>query len=194
MSARAFFGGASAGRVTNIFNSGRYYWSAGGRTTAILVQSTEYATALWVGERVLLDRIGIEVTAIAGVTAGHTTRLGIRSDNGNGLPGAVVLDAGTVASDAVAQVEMTISQVLTPGLYWLTGTPQGAGTQPTYRCLTGTSTSIPVGAGNLTQATASTQHIAFTNTGVTGALPATYTVANTVAAGPVVVVRAAAGE
>lgn len=181
--------------VSVIFNGGRYYWPQGGRTTAVQIQSQTYYLPLWCAESVTLDRIGIEITSASGVTAGHVTRLGIWADNGNGIPGNLLLDAGTVASDTAATVEATINYTIsTPGLYWLSGTPQGAGTQPTYRCVTGTSTVHPVGALTLASATGATVPACYTQTGVTGALTSPASLTSTAQAGLVVVVRAAAGQ
>lgn len=71
------------------------------------------------------DRIGIEVT-IAGTAATSVHRLGIWTDSG-GVPGTLVLDAGTVATDSTGLKEITISQALAANtLYWLGVAQQGA--------------------------------------------------------------------
>lgn len=64
-----------------------------------------------------IDEIVCEVT-VAG-TAGSVIRMGIYSDNGNVFPGALLIDAGTVAGDTVAVKTIVINQVMQPGLYWL---------------------------------------------------------------------------
>lgn len=63
--------------------------------------------------------IGIEVTTAG--TAGHTVRLGIYLDE-DGMPGDLLLDAGTVAVDpgaVPAFQSITISQFLAQGWYWM---------------------------------------------------------------------------
>ena len=62
-----------------------------------------------------LDRIAINVTTL---TAGNA-RLGIYADDGNCYPGSRILDAGAVDTGTTGVKALTISQVLTPGLYWL---------------------------------------------------------------------------
>jgi hypothetical protein len=70
-----------------------------------------------------LDRIAIATASTFSGTG--TVRLGIYN-NTNGLPSTVVLDAGTVTPTAASTVyEITISQSLTPGFYWLAFNQQG---------------------------------------------------------------------
>lgn len=62
-------------------------------------------------------RIGVATDA-GNLNAG-THRLGIYQDS-NGTPGTVLLDAGTIAVVAgAASYEITISQTLSAGIYWL---------------------------------------------------------------------------
>lgn len=60
-------------------------------------------------------RIGLRVTTLA---AGNC-RLGIYKAGGSGIPGALVLDAGTFSTGTTGDKEITISQQLVPGLYFL---------------------------------------------------------------------------
>lgn len=78
--------------------------------------------------------IGIEFT-VAGTT-NSVTRLGIYADSG-GLPGKLILDAGTLPSSCVAAVQtIPITQNLPPGVVWVASAGQGTpGTQPTTRRL-----------------------------------------------------------
>lgn len=122
-----------------------------------------------------IDRLGAEITSAG--TAGSLLRLGIYADNGSGLPGALVLDAGTILGDSATVQALTVSKVLLPGLYWFGGALQGTLTsQPTIRTVTppmempGFSlygTSIP---------TANSVIAGYLDTGPhSGALPANYT-------------------
>lgn len=167
-----------------------YYFGAGAatRSTLSMAASTEYACPVFISGSGTLIRIGLEVT-IAG-TAGTVIRLGIRGDNGTGQPGDLLLDAGAVAGDAVASVELTISTAVTPGLYWFTATAQSTGgTLPTVRAMTGDLP--PVGVGALATALSSTPLAGYlTGATITGALPTTYTVSNRAGVVPRIVAKA----
>ena len=78
------------------------------------------------------DRIA--VSQVTNAPATSVMRLGIFNDDGTAYPGTVLLDAGTVATSAGAPAtrEITISQQLTPGLYWLAAVQQVAGGSGTY--------------------------------------------------------------
>ena len=72
-----------------------------------------------------IDRIGIYVTS-AGTAATSVHRLGIWADNNN-VPGTLLVDAGTVATDSIGFKEATISQAVIAGTrYWLGVVQQGA--------------------------------------------------------------------
>lgn len=83
-----------------------------------------------VARALTIDRLAIEVT-VAGA-GGTKARLGIYADGVDTYPGALVLDAGLVAVDAIAIVAATIDQSLTKGLYWLVCVSDGT---PTLRYL-----------------------------------------------------------
>lgn len=68
------------------------------------------------------DRIGINITA--GASAGGVLRFGIYS--GAGRPETLLADYGTVACTATGAAELTISQTLSPGVWWLAVCPQVA--------------------------------------------------------------------
>lgn len=70
------------------------------------------------------DRIGIEVTT--GGSATCALRLGIYNGAG-GVPTSVLLDAGTVDGTTTGAKEITISQTLARGYYFLALAVQGAG-------------------------------------------------------------------
>ena len=70
-----------------------------------------------------VDRIAITTQTVAAL-ANKTCRLGIYN-NTNGAPSTVLLDAGTVSATASNTVyEITISQALTAGWYWLAANMQ----------------------------------------------------------------------
>jgi hypothetical protein len=131
-----------------------------------------------------VDRIGVRSGNVG--SAGSVIRLGIYSDNGNLYPGALLLDAGTVSGESAnSDLEITISQALTAGVYWLVVVQQGAPVTTTQltrvRASNGYVNPLPVSFATSTLAAAgsgSGVH-AFTESGVTGALPSTFTASRT---------------
>lgn len=105
---------------------GRYYGPANlisSPSGPTVTANRLYAVPFRAGAAVTWNRIGINVTAQAGTLA----RLGIYQ-NSAGVPGALVADLGTVATDTTGAKELTISQSLNADIfYWLAaifdGTP-----------------------------------------------------------------------
>lgn len=119
---------------------------------------------------VTFTAIGAEVT-VAG-DAGSKVRLGIYADDGNGLPSARVLDAGTIAGDTVGVQEVACNATLTPGIYWIGGAVQDVTTtQPTMRTIGSPILPIQVYSASLP---ATNQNVTGVNLGgVTGSFPST---------------------
>lgn len=85
-------------------------------TTAALAANWMMAVPFRIGRESTATRIGIEVTTL---NASNVV-LGIYdSDGDGGMPSSVVLDAGTIDASTTGEKEITISQTLQPGLYWL---------------------------------------------------------------------------
>jgi hypothetical protein len=117
---------------------------------------------------ITLDRIGAECT---GAIASTVYRLGIYNSNSDGYPSSLILDAGTIDTSTTGAKEITISQALTPGLYYFASVNQGAAGNPTMRCYSSTSgNNAPLGATSM-QTTSYTSSIFQASVG--GALPAT---------------------
>lgn len=171
--------GASGGRTFP--RSGWYYTGEmyGAENTNALTQDVEWATRFEVGAIASFDRIAIDVTIAA---ASAVIRLGIRSDTGTGLPGALLLDAGTVDASGTGVKEITIAQTLTPGRYWLCCALQAAG-GVTVRAR-------PVDPFLGQASSATTNGGGFSKTGVAGALPASYGNPGGVGNGPKIMLRA----
>lgn len=172
------------------FVSARYYPAIlGARISAYgLANGTELACPFVVGSTETFDRIGINVTT-AGAT-GSVIRLGIRQVDNDGLPGDLVLDAGTVDATSTGFKEITISQALDPGGYWLVAVGQGSpATNPQVTA------GAPVGVwqighpGGSTAAT--TLFAAPSKTGTTGALSSGGSWTGINGNAPVVLLRAA---
>lgn len=136
--------------------------------TQLLASGTMRGVPFIVASAQTVTKIGAEVT-VAG-NAGSKVRLGIYNDDDTGIPGTLLIDAGVIAGDSATVQEITISQALTPGLYWFAlvaqvvtttaPTVRSAGAAPTV--LLPHSSALP-GAGAVA--------LGWAATGVTGALP-----------------------
>lgn len=104
--------------------------------TTALPNNTIRVSPWVVTASITITRLTTEFT-VAG-NAGSVFRLGIWNDTGYGQPGTLLLDAGTIATTGtVGNKEITVSQALTPGLYWVGGAAQNAATTaPTMRGIT----------------------------------------------------------
>jgi hypothetical protein len=155
--------------------------------TGIRAEGAFEAAAFDVDASATLDRIACDIT-VAG-SSGAVVRLGIYDTDANGTPGALVLDAGTVNGASTGILTIATSQAVAPGRYWLGAVSQGAaGTRPTLRVASGTS--LPgVGApgGGFIQFSAR----GYQMTGVSGALPGSFTIAAAASTTPQVAVRVA---
>lgn len=124
-----------------------------------------------VGNTVTVDRIGIWVNAGVALSV---VRLGIYRDTGSGYPGTLVLDAGTIDASSQGFKEITVSQQLTPDLYWVGGVGQTLVTAMTISCGPAASTFGVMGY-TATPTGSTTGGAGFFQTGVSGALPGTFT-------------------
>ncbi len=122
------------------------------------------------------DRIAVFQNSAGTATTVH--RMGIYNDNGASYPGTVLLDAGTVAGDTGTSVvkEITISQQLTPGLYWLAHVNQTAAGASTLNTSTGSIVPFWMSLPSV-----SLNGACYTQSSVTGAL-GTFTSTVTIAA------------
>jgi len=100
--------------------------SVGGSTAATLqANGNLWFTPVMLAVGRTADRIGIEVTT-GGTASVSVHRLGIWEDGG-GVPGTLLLDAGTVATATTGIKEVTISQALAANtVYWFGVAQQGA--------------------------------------------------------------------
>lgn len=160
--------------------------NGGNRGTLLLVNTTEYIAPLMIPKAVTVDQILCEITTLGG--AGAVMRLGLRAMGTDGMPGTLILDAGTVAADGTIGIKsITISQALSPGVVFVSATPQGAGSPaPTVRSSSSPSPGVQV-AGGLNN-TVTFVPCGYTSTAA-GALPASPTVTAHVANTPVVGLR-----
>jgi len=104
------------------FASGNYYKSPIFTSTTTTAASTSYGhlVPFYVHETTTFDRIAIQITTASG---GSTIEMAIYGSDANGKPSGLILDAGTVSGSFTGFKAITISQELSPGLYWLVGIP-----------------------------------------------------------------------
>jgi len=174
------------------YKSGYYYVcnSTTATTTSGTLSNGILRLSPWVVTKSLpIVRIGAEFTAAG--DAASVFRIAIYGDDGSGMPsGAAVLDpgtistgtgnAGTVATGGTPGVyEITVSQTLQPGLYWVGGVVQGVkSTQPTMRCIQSTTLPAPLPSGTSAPGAGQT-YAGYQMNSVTGALPTWSYSANT---------------
>lgn len=142
---------------------------SGTGTSGSLGNNTLRLSQIVVAKTVTLTSIGAEITSAGEV--GSKFRIGIYADAG-GYPGGLLLDAGQIAGDSATVQELAVSSlVLVPGIYWIGGVVQNAPTtQPTIRLVNFMfNTALATIPG--VNATAG----GYQQTGVTGALPSTFT-------------------
>jgi hypothetical protein len=150
------------------FRSGFYYPVQGGTSSPVnIIQTngTESGMPFFVPTTTTFTRMAVWVVTAG--SAGAVARFGIYQDNG-GRPGNLVLDGGTAATTSSGAVaEVTISQSLTPGKYWVSCVPQGAPvTGATFQFYLYNS----VGVGYDTNTEIVNGAGAYSRTGITGAL------------------------
>ena len=106
--------------------------------------NTLYASPLYLARNITIDRIAINVSAAG--AAGTKGRLGVYKTGTNLYPGALVIDGGEVAVDAIAVVAAIIDQALTEGLYFCVLVSNGT---PTIKTLYSTWAAMGVLAADL---------------------------------------------
>lgn len=122
------------------YRSGYYYFASGGAIGTASLGNENLRVSQWiVTEEVSIARFNAEFT-VAG-QSGSVFRIGVwAADGAGGIPSTLVVDAGTVATDGTpGVVEVTLGSpvTITPGVYWIGGAVQAAGTtQPTMRTVT----------------------------------------------------------
>jgi hypothetical protein len=84
-----------------------------------------------------LDRLAVEVVTTAG-SAGKVLRMGIYNANTSWIPTTLVVDAGTVAVDALGIQAATVNVTLPAGRYMCAWVLPTTGTAPTLRQIAGT--------------------------------------------------------
>ena len=178
-----------SGQTRHRFRSGSYTYCApgSGNTTAVMVNGEEWAVPWSTVRPLSIARIGAVVRGAG--SAGALVRLGVRADDGDAFPGALLLDAGTIDGTSVASQEITLGSalLLPPGDYWTTAVSQGATTPATVECVNNAMDTVASGA----IPTANGAPVGYRQTGVTGALSSAWsgTTTNVIGTGPRLFVR-----
>lgn len=154
--------------------SGRYYRSNSANASAVASQAAinnrTYYTPIHIPASTSVNRIAIVTGATFSGTA--TVRLGIYNDT-NGLPSTVLVDGGTVSCTTLnTAYEVTISQTLAAGWYWLAANSQVNATTNTYNGVTTSTSNIAYTLGDLgytTLASGFTSGMCYTQDSVSGA-------------------------
>jgi hypothetical protein len=146
--------------------------------------ATAWAVPFYVPATITATSLIVDIMSVAGTTA--TIRLGIYNNSAtDDYPNTLVVDAGTVPASAslgtLGKNIVSISQSLTAGLYWLVSVKQNSGF-PGLRGYTVTQQSmvqsvLPTG----TPSSSSFGAVAWTASGVTTSLPATWTATKSLA-------------
>jgi hypothetical protein len=108
-----------AGLASNLqYAAGRYYSPTVDVSTGTIaaVNDRLWVVPFEVGQFTNFDRIATEVTTVG--TTGNVGRLGVYGTV-NGLPGSLIVDAGTFDATILGAAEKVINIALNPGLYWL---------------------------------------------------------------------------
>lgn len=147
--------------------SDHYYWLPGLLAAQTPGLDVMIAFPVWLPGGITLKVLGIEVTTL-GATA--TPRLGIYRDDGEGRPGPLLLDAGTVSGATTGNKEKAISQLIdVSGYYWLAFVNQVA-TCAVRAYNAGPTRGEPV-CSLTTAPTSSHNNAMFQVSGISGALP-----------------------
>lgn len=132
------------------YTSGQYFFcnSQGTTSTGNTTNNTVRVSPWLVTEAITISRLFAEFT-VAG-EASSEFRFGIWNDDGAGKPGTLLLDAGTASTaGSPGAFEVTVSQAVGPGIYWVGGAVQNASsTQPTMRTVNASTmpTALPLGS------------------------------------------------
>jgi hypothetical protein len=122
--------GKAVARTTG-HKSGLYYVPNGVATSgASFTLGQMYLWPFVVDGAWSIDRVGILVTA----ANSFAQRIGLYADQGDGTPGALLNDWGTVDGSTTTFSPITISKTFDPGVYWLACVMQGSVAGSVARC------------------------------------------------------------
>lgn len=139
-----------------------------GGTSSLVINEARY-TMIHLPEQYTFTDIGLDISTAGASTA--VLRLGLYTD-ALGAPDDLVQDfgqsGGTNTAFAVAGIATTFT--VPPGTWWFLSVGQGSGTMPQVRTRTGWQYGVPMASSG-----AGSNAVAYTQAGVSGALPSTAT-------------------
>jgi hypothetical protein len=161
---------------------GQVYWNGQSHLTTVHATNLNQlrCSPLIVPNHASIAKIGAEISTVG--SAGSVIRLGIFANlDGGCYPGDLILDAGTIdgTSQTVQDITLAALLELPPGLYWTGFASQVATCQ--VRAHASQTYPVPISPGTAkpsANATGST----YVQTGVSGALPSTFTSSRSVGA------------
>lgn len=187
MSSRSFWSARTYAQPTLApLPSGRWRSTPGPSSSISGPASSERVQLLWLPAGLALQAIAVYVAVGAAATV---LRLGIRADN-DGLPGSLLLDAGTVPADTAGSRTLAVSYTVpsnpASGVpLWLSVTPQGG-------TVTLVANHVISETRDMTAAsTALLYHGCAVQGSVAGALPTTFAATSTAGPAPTFAVQAA---
>lgn len=125
-------------------------------------------------------------------SAGEVLRMGIYADTGQGYPGALLVDAGTIDLSTAAGVKSISLTNTIPhgGLYWIASVPQGTSTSAVMLTYGSDANSWPGISMPTSPSDLQTRTFGYSSPGIAGALPATFpgggSAVNNVASFPII--------
>jgi len=161
------------------WKTGSHYWPAGTKTTGAGAVNTTYYQPIIIPSTTTLTKLSVNTASTYAGTG--AVRLGIYNMDANGEPSTVKLDAGTVATTAASTMyQITISQAITPGIYFLAANMQTAAATPNF--VSFSAISVPTMRNN-SQSNGAAAILGFSQASVTGAFatavsPVGFTTAN----------------
>ena len=102
--------------------SGEYIYFGGTQSNINVGEAVLLCSPYKAPRPIAISHIGLNV-GVAG-SAGSVIRIGAYNDS-NGIPGSLIFDAGTVDSTSTGFKEITTSQTLPVGRFWLAAAVQG---------------------------------------------------------------------
>ena len=164
--------------------SGLYVQSPAAAPAAAITVGTAgrtYYTPIYLNQSTSFDRLAVLTASTFSGTS--SVRMGIYANNSTtGQPSTLLLDAGTVSATAASTAyQITITQTLSAGFYWLAVNPQTLASTNTFNGSNGTN-GTPNPYLPMKSTPAGTYILGYTETGVTGAFAnaGTLTAASTI--------------
>ena len=102
--------------------SGEYIVFGGATVNTAQVEGRLIFTPYWAPKAFSISRIALNIGSAG--SAGSVVRIGAYNDD-NGMPGSLIFDAGTVDSTSTGAKEITTTQTLPAGRFWLAAVVQG---------------------------------------------------------------------